>query len=701
MEQQGAHRKALSDEQRLLDTFEQAAVGIAQVSPEGKWLRLNRKYCEILGYSQEELMSLTFQEITHSDELDANLNVNEQLMAGDIDHYTMEKRYIRKDGSHVWVNLTVSLVRDEHQQPLYSIAVVEDITAKKQAEEALRRSLKREHFASEIIDGIRSEMDLETILNKAVNGIGNLANADRCIIWLYDSKTKQFQFPNSNQEYYSGPEVEPLFATIQEIPNVEQLETFGLPIFPYIEYAKVANIRDVYAIKGLTELDYTVFQARGIKSLLHVPIIYNEQFLGLIRLHSVLKQREWDEEIVSLVELIAARLAVAIYHAKLLQELKDSEARKSGILESSLDAIITIDASGKLIEWNASAERILGYKREDVLGQDLAKLIIPTRYQKAHYEGLAHYLATGEGAILNKTLELPACRADGSEFSCELSITQVPISEESIFTGVLRDITERKKVEQDLQIYAAKLEESNKDLEHFAAVASHDLQAPLRKIQMFSSYLEQASAGELTAEGKDYITRIHKSIANMQRLIDDLLDFSRVNRRGKPFSRTDLQALTKEIVLDLQPLLNETNGRIEVGDMVTAEVDATQMQSLIFNLISNGLKFQKKGTSPIVRLSAFPIDAEYYELVVSDNGIGIKEEHFQRIFDIFSRLHSTDIYPGTGIGLALCKKIAERHGGNITVTSKLNVGSTFRVRLPFAPTKSHTFEEIIKVDISK
>lgn len=564
-------QRGFNSEQRLLDTFEQAAVGIAQVSPEGKWLRLNPKYCEILGYTQEELMNLTFQEVTHPGELETNISLNQKLFIGEIDNYSLEKRYIRKDNSSVWVNLMVSLVRDEQQRPLYSIAVAEDITERKQAEEALQRSRERERFASEIIDGIRSEIELEAIVHKAAYGIGQLTKADRCIIWLYDPITKQLQIPDLNREYCSSSEITPISAILKNFPKMEQATISDFPVFPYaLGYSKVANLPDVYQIEGLTETDYEVIRARGIKSLLHVPILYNEQFLGVIRVHSVLKQREWDEETISLTELIAARLAVAISHANALQKLKDSEA--------------------------------------------------------------------------------------------------------------------------ELKAYASKLEESNRDLEHFATVASHDLQAPLRKVLIFSGYIQDSAGGKLTEEEQDYIARMQKAIAKMQTLIDDLLGLSRVTRKGKPFLKTDLHTLVDEVLLDLQPLLDETEGRVEIGEMVNAAVDSTQIQSLLFNLIENALKFHRKDAPPIVKVSAYPTDENHYEIIVSDNGIGIKEEYLHKIFEIFSRLHGESEYPGTGVGLALSKKIAERHGGMIAVDSQPGIGSTFRVRLPFQPARTLTPE---------
>jgi light-regulated signal transduction histidine kinase (bacteriophytochrome) len=241
-----------------------------------------------------------------------------------------------------------------------------------------------------------------------------------------------------------------------------------------------------------------------------------------------------------------------------------------------------------------------------------------------------------------------------------------------------------KDSEQSLKDYANRLQESNRDLEYFAMIASHDLQAPLRKIGLFSQAISEDQNTKLSEESQDYFHRILKSVEKMQKLIGYLLDLSRINRKGQSFQKTDLSGIVKEAVRDLNGFIKETNGRVEIGNMLTAEVDADQIQSLIFNLIENGLKFHRKGVPPVIKISAEPVDENSYQINVQDNGIGIPREHFQKIFQIFQRIHR-EAYPGTGIGLSLVLRIVERHGGYITVESETQEGSTFKVKLPFSP----------------
>jgi two-component system sensor kinase FixL len=683
MNEPGVNPESQNNEQHLLDTFEQAAVGLAQISPDGRWLRLNRKYCEILGYNENELRGKNFQEITHPDDLDSNLRIHQQLLTGELDTCSWEKRYIRKDGEIVWVRVLASIVRNRVGNPLYSIAVVEDISSRKRAEEALRQSKEREQLAYEIIDDIRSEIELDKILRKTAEGIGRFTQADRCIIWLYDTEKRRFQIPNANREYCRGPEVQPLTAVIHQFPGIEESVVSDKPILPHaLGYTKIANIPDMREVPGLTEQDLIAIRLRDIKSFLHVPILYKEQFLGCIRVHSTSCYRQWDEETVRLVENMAAKIAIAIHHAKTVQELKDSEARKTGILESSLDAIITIDQDGVVCEWNAAAERIFGYSRQAAIHRELAELIIPPWNRETFREELAR--AASEETNLEGPFEMVAMRADGTEFDAELTVTRVQIANVLLFTGTLRDITRRKKAEERLRRYAEKLEESNKDLESFATIVSQRLQIPLRKIQLFSEHMRQSAELRLNAEEKDDLDRLKKAADKMQTHIDDLLNLSKVNRQGKPLRKNELSFAVKDALRELAPYIEETGAQVEVEGDLTAEVDIEQLQILFFNLIENGLKFRRPDAPPVIMVSIALVDEAFYEISVQDNGLGIQPEQASRCFQMFQKLHGEN-YPGLGIGLSLVRKIAERHGGYATMESVPGEGSVFRVRLPFSP----------------
>jgi signal transduction histidine kinase len=232
------------------------------------------------------------------------------------------------------------------------------------------------------------------------------------------------------------------------------------------------------------------------------------------------------------------------------------------------------------------------------------------------------------------------------------------------------------------------LERSNRELQDFAYVASHDLQEPLRKIQAFGGRLDSKFGGDLGDEGRDYLDRMLNSAQRMHVLINDLLTFSRVTTQAKPFVPTDLAKVADEVIGDLEIALQTNNGKIEVSDLPVIEADALQMRQLLQNLLGNALKFHRSDVPPVIQLTGTIEPAPNSEsadvcvLRVADNGIGFDEKYLDRIFTPFQRLHGRGVYDGTGIGLAVCRKITERHGGTLTAESTPGVGSTFIARLP-------------------
>ncbi|HVJ87525.1 MAG TPA: CHASE3 domain-containing protein [Caulifigura sp.] len=249
----------------------------------------------------------------------------------------------------------------------------------------------------------------------------------------------------------------------------------------------------------------------------------------------------------------------------------------------------------------------------------------------------------------------------------------------------MADVLERRVRERTLELADANtsLKNSNRELEQFASVASHDLQEPLRKIEAFGDRLKM-SREALNEQSRDYLDRILSSATRMRTLINDLLSFSRVATRAQPFKPVQLAVIAKEVVGDLEGRLQQTQGLVELGELPEIEADPTQMRQLFQNLIGNALKFHRDGVPPVVRVSAAQSESlpENVTLTVADNGIGFEEQYLDRIFEVFQRLHGRNEFEGTGIGLAICRKIVERHGGSITARSKPGDGSTFLVTLP-------------------
>lgn len=236
-------------------------------------------------------------------------------------------------------------------------------------------------------------------------------------------------------------------------------------------------------------------------------------------------------------------------------------------------------------------------------------------------------------------------------------------------------------MEARLSELTVELQRSNRDLEEFAYVASHDLKEPLRKVQAFGERLERKYGEALEGQGRDYVARMRSAAARMQSLIDDLLVYSRMTSKGQPFSTVDMGKIAQGVVGDLEQRISDTGAQVEIGTLPPVDSDPVQMRQLLQNLIGNALTYRRQDVAPLVKVEG-EFENDEVVLRVSDNGIGFEPRFAEQIFDIFERLHSREEYEGTGIGLALCKKIIHRHGGSITAEGRPGEGGTFTVRLP-------------------
>ncbi len=345
------------------------------------------------------------------------------------------------------------------------------------------------------------------------------------------------------------------------------------------------------------------------------------------------------------------------------------------ILDTMADALLVVDQDFRIRVTNRAVSTLFGYSDLDLTGKSIETL------QSSGSD-------CGISAILRrKTVRDQECVfVSKSGQLLDVSISASPLTSEDGMTAgavvIARDIRERKKTEAELRDFNERLQHSNRELEEFAHVASHDLQEPLRKIQAFGDRLHSKYGETLGDDGKDYLARMQNAANRMQTLISDLLAFARVTTNAHPAQKVDLGLIAQEVVSDLEARIHRAEGSVEVSDLPLIEADPLQMRQLLQNLVGNALKFQQKGVPPVVSVRGHLRDDGMAMVEVSDNGIGFDEKHLDRIFTVFQRLHGRSEYEGTGIGLAICRKIVERHRGTITARSAPGTGATFVIALP-------------------
>jgi PAS domain S-box-containing protein len=386
---------------------------------------------------------------------------------------------------------------------------------------------------------------------------------------------------------------------------------------------------------------------------------------------------------------------------ELSDELRTQYLRFNAALNNMIQGLCMFDADQRLIVCNERYLQMYGFSPEVVkpgigLREIMEYSVALGNYRREDAErAIAERPTTAdkrEQAVLHQRLD------DGRV----IAVMHQPMAHGGS-VATYEDVTQAVRAEEALRGYARKLERSNRELQDFASIASHDLQEPLRKIEAFGDRLKAKCADDLGDAGRLYIDRMQDAARRMRSLINDLLTYSRVTTKARPFVPVDLGRIAKEVMSDLQVTIEQAGARIELGDLPVIEADPTQMRQLLQNLLSNALKFSRQGVPPVVRISgrlrapesADPIGVDaassLCEVTVADNGIGFKPDYARRIFGIFQRLHGRGVYPGTGIGLATCRKILERHGGAIAASSQPGAGATFVFTLPTEQTSEPGF----------
>jgi len=341
--------------------------------------------------------------------------------------------------------------------------------------------------------------------------------------------------------------------------------------------------------------------------------------------------------------------------------------------------MVVVNHGGEIVLLNLQAEKQFGYYRDELVGQKVTN-IIPEGFAERL---IADALRSAEDALAQQIgtgIELTGRRKDGSGFPIEIMLSPLESAEGVLVTAAIRDITKRKKAEANLLQKVEELNRSNQELEQFAYIASHDLQEPLRMVASYTQLLSRRYKGQLGSDADEFIAFAVDGASRMQRLIQDLLAYSRAGTKAKLLFDTSSEEALQQALVNLRGAIEESHAVVTHDPLPTVLADEMQLVQLFQNLVGNAVKYQNPGI-PRIHISAARNGGNKWRFSIKDNGLGIDSQYFDKIFGMFQRLHKREEFAGTGVGLAICKKIVERHGGSISVESQPGHGSTFHFAL--------------------
>jgi PAS domain S-box-containing protein len=412
------------------------------------------------------------------------------------------------------------------------------------------------------------------------------------------------------------------------------------------------------------------------------PLLIDGALVGVVAMFA---HHELDRHALDALASVANILALGIQRKQAESHLRRSDARNAAILETSLDSVIIIDRDSRILEFNPAAERTFGFSKDRALGAFLPDLIVPPRFREAHLQGVARYLETGQGVMLDRRNVLTAMRSDGSEFPVEVAVSCIELGGPPLFTATLRDITARIQAEEELKRAMASAEAANAAKSSFLASMSHELRTPLNAIIGYSEMVQEEAEDAGAAAIVPDLQKIHTAGKHLLGLINDVLDLSKIEA-GKMelyLESFDVATMLDEVATTVRPVVEKNGNTLVVEtprNLDTIQADLTKIRQSLFNLLSNAGKFTKDG---VIRLSA-RADQSSIMFEVSDTGIGITPEQKDRIFEPFTQAEAgiSRKFGGTGLGLALTRHFAHFMGGDLTVESEFGKGSAFTLRIP-------------------
>lgn len=603
--------------------FDYAAVATALVAFDGRLLRVNCALCGIVGYAEHELLAATLQAITHPDDWPHTSEAIRQLVLKETHQQHLEQRFIHKFGRFTWTLVSIALMRDGSGLPQALIVQAQDISARRQAEQSLREREQRLHtmFDQSLqFIGLLSPNGVLIEINQTALKMRGLLHVD----------VLQIPFWETPWWTHSLLVQQRLWETIRKAAQ-------GQPAHCEVDML-VGHARQII-------IDFSIKPMHDVFGRVHALIVEGYDVTG------------WK-------------------HAE--SALRESEARFHQAFDYASIGMSLVAPDGHWLKVNPAFCELVGYSEAELVTMGFQSITYPDDLEPSVAQ--MRRLLMGETPYFH--LEKRYIHRQGYIVWVLLSVTLVCDEQGQPRYAVTQaqNITQHKRARQELARRVAELARSNAELEQFAYVASHDLQEPLRKISSYTELLARRYQGKLDPGADKFIGYIVDGANRMQKLINDLLTYSRVGRTELVVEAVDLTRMMEQVLHDLARPVRESSAQVTYANLPTVAGNAGHLAQVLQNLIGNAIKFHGE-EPPHVHVTA-ERQAEQWVIAVRDNGIGIDPQHAERIFAVFQRLHTRIEYPGTGIGLAICKKIVERHGGTIWVESELGKGATFYFTLP-------------------
>jgi PAS domain S-box-containing protein len=641
------------------------ADAIVVVDSSAKILYVNKAALDLTGFKKEELIgewadALSEDSLFFSETVFTQLSVCNSASG-------IETLFFRKGGTSFPVSLSASRVQDPKSDKTIIVCSAQDNTRRKRLEAEFR-------IISEISHGVTTTPNLDELLRLIHRAIGRILYAENCFVALLNSETGMLHMQFFVDKYDPPP------------PPLE----VGRGLTAYVFRKGHSMLMTSEVVNRLIEQGEVESVGTDSPIWLGVPLRTPAGIIGVLVVQHYEDADAYCQQDVEFLNSVGDQIALAIERKRAEDALRQSDERFQLVTQATNDAVWDWNLETNDIWWNEGFQKLFGYSAEEVGNT------IESWTTRIHPEDLERVDRVIHECIDNGQQkwadEYRFMRKDGSyAYVTDRGYVVYDAAQKPVrMLGSMMDVTEHKNAENQLQLFNEKLQQSNRELQDFAYVASHDLQEPLRKVQAFADRLSSKYAAALDGGGLDYLERMRGAAERMQKLIQDLLTFSRVSTKAQPFVAVNLDQITREVLSDLEVSIEQAGAAVEVSELPMLQADPLQMRQLMQNLIGNALKFRLPDRQPVIKIfgrhaktiNRGRMRTDAWEISVSDNGIGFEEKYLDRIFTVFQRLHGRTEYEGSGVGLAVCRKIAERHNGRITAKSKPGEGATFTVTLP-------------------